>query len=195
MTVATDRRMTLKEYLDYDDNTDTHYELVDGVLVEMGAENPLNPKIAVFLLTTFFQLGIPANQLAIGHQIEVSSKKATSRLPDLIVHSEASEAAIMADGKLLRFGMPAPMLVVEVVSSSDRDKKSRDRDYIDKRIEYAARDIPEYWIVDPIEQVVLVLNLQNGDYVSRSFTGEVTIVSSTFPTLSITAKQVLSAKL
>jgi Uma2 family endonuclease len=195
MTVATDRRMTLKEYLDYDDNTDTHYELVDGVLVAMGAENPLNPKIAVFLLTTFFQLGIPATQLAIGHQIEVSSKKATSRLPDLIVHSEASDAAIMADGKLLRFDMPAPILVVEVVSSSDSDKKSRDRDYVDKRTEYAARGIPEYWIVDPIEEVVLVLNLQNGDYISQLFTGEATIVSLSFPALSITAKQVLRAKL
>lgn len=54
MTVATDRRMTLKEYLDYDDDTDMYHELVDGVLVEMGAENSLNPKIAVFLLTTHF---------------------------------------------------------------------------------------------------------------------------------------------
>jgi Uma2 family endonuclease len=65
----------------------------------------------------------------------------------------------------------------------------------DKRNEYAARGITEYWIVDPIEEIVFVLNLQNGDYVSRSFTGEATIVSSTFPTLSITAKQVLIAKL
>ena len=194
MTVATDRRMTLKEYLDYDDDTDMHYELVDGVLVEMGAENPLNPKIAVFLLTIFFQLGIPATQLAIGHQIEVSSKKATSRLPNLIVHSEDSDAAIMADGKLLRFEMPAPILVVEVVSSSDSNKQSRDRDYIDKRNEYAARDIPEYWIVDPIEGVVLVLILQNGDYISRSFVEDATIVSSAFPSLSITAKQVLRAR-
>ena len=194
MTVVTDRRMTLKEYLDYDDNTDLHYELVDGVLVEMGAENPLNPKIAVFLLTIFFQLGIPATQLAIGHQIEVSSKKETSRLPELIVHSEASDAAIMADGKLLRFEMPAPILVVEVVSSSDSDKKSRDRDYIDKRSEYAARGIPEYWIVDPIEGIVLILSLQDGDYIARSFTGEMTIVSSSFPGLIITAKQVLRAR-
>ena len=195
MTVATDRRMTLKEYLDYDDDTDMHYELVDGVLVEMGADNPLNPKIAVFLLTTFFQLGIPATQLAIGHQIEVSSKKATSRLPDLIVHSEASDAAIMADGKRLRFEMPAPILVVEVVSSSDSNKKSRDRDYIDKRNEYAARGIPEYWIVDPIEEIVLVLDLQDRAYSSRSFTGEMMIVSSSFPALNIIAKQVLSARL
>ena len=53
MTVATDLRMTLKEYLDYDDGTDTRYELVDGILVEMGAESPLNPAIAMFLVFAF----------------------------------------------------------------------------------------------------------------------------------------------
>jgi len=31
MTVATERRMTLKEYLTYDDGTDTQYELEDGI--------------------------------------------------------------------------------------------------------------------------------------------------------------------
>jgi Uma2 family endonuclease len=35
MTVATDRRMTLQEFLTYDDGTNTRYELADGVLVEM----------------------------------------------------------------------------------------------------------------------------------------------------------------
>lgn len=195
MTVATDRRMTLKEYLDYDDNTDVHYELVDGVLVEMGAENPLNPQIAMLLAFAFGSLGIPPHRLAIGHQIEVQSKYVTARQPDLIVHSENSEAAIVVDGKLLRLGMPLPILIVEVVSSSDTDKKSRDRDYIEKRNEYAARGIPEYWIVDPIEEIVLVLGLQSGEYSSRSFTGEMTIVSSSFPALNIIAKQVLSARL
>ena len=195
MVVATNRRMTLNEYLDYDDDTDMHYELVDGVLVEMGAENPLNPQIAMLLAFAFGSLGIPPHRLAIGHQIEVQSKYVTARQPDLIVHSKNSEAAIVVDGKLLRLGMPLPILVVEVVSSSDTDKKSRDRDYIEKRNEYAVRGIAEYWIVDPIEEIVLVLDLQNGEYSSRSFTGEMTIVSSSFPALNITAKQVLSARL
>ena len=42
--------MTLREYLDYDNGTDIRYELEDGVLVEMGAENPLNPSIAMMLV-------------------------------------------------------------------------------------------------------------------------------------------------
>ena len=86
MTVATDPRMTLKDYLTYDDGTETRYELEDGVLIEMGAKNPLNPQIASFLLSVFFQLGVPIYRLVIGHQIGVSSTRATARQPDLMVH-------------------------------------------------------------------------------------------------------------
>jgi Uma2 family endonuclease len=149
MTVAIERRITLEEYLNDDDlgrpidrPIEGQYELVDGVLVEMGAENPLNPKIASFLLITFFQLGIPVDRLVIGQQIGVSPVRATARQPDLIVHSADSDAAIMADGKLLRFGMPAPMLVVEVVSSRDTDQKSHDRDYHDRDYIDTLSDIP-----------------------------------------------------
>jgi len=35
MTRAKPRFRTIEEYLDYDDGTDTRYELVDGKLVEM----------------------------------------------------------------------------------------------------------------------------------------------------------------
>jgi Uma2 family endonuclease len=192
-TNATRIRMTLEEYLTYDDGTDARYELVDGVLVEMGAENPLNPAIAVFLLITFFQMGIPYSQLAIGHQLGVKSSKVTARQPDLIVHSAASQAAIFHDGKLLQADDPAPLLVVEVASSTNTDKQSYDRDYKEKRSEYAARSIPEYWIIDPDQAIVLVLTLAGKQYREVSFTGNQAIVSPTFPHLNLTAEQILNA--
>jgi Uma2 family endonuclease len=196
MTVATDRRLTLEEYLDYDDGTDARYELVDGVLVEMGAESPMNPTIAMVLAFAFVQLGIPPHRLAIGHQIAVSSTQATARQPDLIVHTEESLAAIMGGGKILRYGMPAPMLVVEVVSNSDTDKKSKDRDYIEKRAEYAERSIPEYWIVEhPVGGLVTVCTLDSPSYRVAEFQGEAAIASPTFPGLKLTAAQILTAGL
>jgi Uma2 family endonuclease len=194
MTVATSRRMSLEEYLTYDDGTDTRYELVDGVLVEMGAENPLNPQIAMLLVSYFLQeMGVPYSRLAIGHQIGVSSSKATARQPDLIVHSPESDAAIMADGKLLRSGDAAPLLVVEVVSNSARDKQSRDRDYEEKPLEYAERGIPEYWLIDPDRAWVRVGTLVNGAYQFQDFTGKQVIVSTAFPDLTLTAGQILTA--
>lgn len=193
MTIATRQRLTLEEYLTYDDGTDARYELVDGVLVEMGAENPINNTIAIFLISCFLQMGIPYYQLATGHQIAVSSTKATARQPDLVVHTEASATAILSGTRLLMPEMPVPMLVVEVVSSSDTDPKSKARDYQEKRSEYAMRQIPEYWIVDPIAAVVLVLTLEGESYRESGFTGMQRVVSQSFPSLDLVAEQVLKA--
>ncbi|QDT70882.1 Uma2 family endonuclease [Lacipirellula limnantheis] len=52
-------------------------------------------------------------------------------------------------------------LVVEIVSD---DAKSRERDYITKREDYAAAGIPEYLIVDPVERRITVLALDGSAY-------------------------------
>ncbi|MGD1906344.1 MAG: Uma2 family endonuclease [Leptolyngbyaceae cyanobacterium] len=199
MTIAKskplDQPMTLEAYLDYNDGTDTRYELVDGVLVEMPTESPLNNTIALFLISTFLSLGIPYYCLATHHQIQVQSVKTTAREPDLILHTEASAAAILEDGKLLRLDQPAPQLVVEVVSSSDTDKTSRDRDYIEKRQEYAQRGIPEYWIIDPIAAEVWILSLAGETYQAQRFVGPDPLLSKHFKGLDLTADRLLKAGL
>jgi Uma2 family endonuclease len=52
-------------------------------------------------------------------------------------------------------------LVVEVMSPSADD---RVRDLVTKREEYAAAGIPEYWIVDPEAETILVLSLAGDAY-------------------------------
>ena len=193
MTQAKPRFRTIEEYLDYDDGTDTRYELVNGELVEMAPENPLNPVIASMLFAAFLGLGIHPSRLVIGHQIATTSTKVTARQPDLVVHTEESLSAILSGGKLLMSEMPPPMLVVEVVSSSNTDKKSRDRDYVEKPKEYAARGIPEFWQIDPDKAVVIVLTLKDGAYQSREFRGGDRVASLTFPDLQLSAEQILKA--
>ncbi|MEX0271954.1 Uma2 family endonuclease [Leptolyngbyaceae cyanobacterium UHCC 1019] len=194
MNLATRQRMTLEEYLDYDDRTDIRYELVDGVLVEMGAESTLNTQIAMFLLLHFAGLGVPAYRLANKHKIAVTSRQATAREPDLIVHSEESAAAISGQSQaLLSVDMPAPTLVVEVVSPGEAGTDNYDRDYIEKRAEYAARSIPEYGIADPARAVVLVLTLNGQSYQEQKFIGDRQITSSAFSSLTLTAAQILTA--
>jgi len=194
MTIAPNRRMTFEEYLNYDDGTDTRYELVNGVLVEMGAESTINTQIAMFLVATFLQMGIPYYRLGIKQQIAVSSREVTARDPDLIVHSyESVEAIEGLKQALLYANMPAPALVIEVVSPGEPGEKNYDRDYIEKRREYAARGISEYWLIDPHHQVVLVLRLQGKFYQEQRFTGAMAIASPTFPNLSLTAEQILKA--
>lgn len=190
MTQAKPRFRTIEDYLNYDDGTDARYELVNGELVELPSEDPINSTIAMALAFAFGAFGIPPYRFAIGHQIEVDSVDVTARQPDLIVHTDESIQAVLSGERILRFGMPAPMLVVEVVSPGT---ENRDRDYIEKRQEYALRGIPEYWLIDPSREVVAVLSLENGAYRSREFRGIDAIASPTFLELKLTAEQVLSA--
>ncbi len=188
MSVAA-KPMTLEEYLNYDDGTDTRYELVNGELIAMPPESRLNIQIAVFLLTQLSNLGIPDNQLAIKTQIAVSGATVTVREPDLIVLSE--EAAIALEGakqSLITHDMPPPLVVVEVVSPQQED-----RDYRYKRTEYAGRRIPEYWIVDPIAQKVTVLEWVNGLYEEQVYQGDQQVRSPQLPTLNLTAATMLNA--
>ncbi|MCY6492071.1 Uma2 family endonuclease [Leptolyngbya sp. GGD] len=194
MTQAKPRFRTIEEYLDYDDGTDTRYELVNGELVEMPPEMPINNLIVSFLFATFLRIGIPHYRLVIGHQVVTSSTKVTARQPDLVVHTEESVSAILSGSRVLQAEMPPPLLVVEVVSNSEGDKRSRDRDYVEKRKEYALRGIAEYWIIDPNLNTVTVLALNGDEYQEIGcFQDNHCIVSPVFPALEITAKQILQA--
>jgi len=182
--------MTLDDYLAYDDGTDTRYELVNGELVEMPAESDLNRRIATLLLVYFVSLGIPYYCLGIGTQIAVSGARATARQPDLVLLSEEAAIALQEFTKgLITYDMPPPRLVVEVVSPG----QSTDRDYRFKRTEYAARQIFEYWIVDPIAATITVLHWVNGLYEEQVFTGTAGIFSPELGELALTVDQVLQA--
>lgn len=189
MTI-TSQKMTLEEYLNYNDGTDTQYELVNGELIVMPPESDLNQRIVMFLLSHFLQQGIPFYRLRIGAEIVVSGSRATTRLPDLMVLSEELATALEgASRSTIMIDMPPPQLVVEVVSPG---RENADRDYRYKRSEYAARGIAEYWIVDPIQQWVTVLEWVEGLYEERVFQGNQQIISPTLPDLDLTSERVIN---
>jgi Uma2 family endonuclease len=201
MTVATSRRMSLEEYLTYDDGTDARYELVDGVLVEMGAESRCNIKIAFFLIEVFLKL-VGRGRLGIKEKIQVDSEYVSARDPNLIIHSEGSALAIEGRKESCLFlNEPNPMIVVEVVSPGTESTNNDKRDYERKPVEYAERGIPEMWLIDPddLRSVedhrawVKVGTLADGEYNFQDFTGNQVIVSPTFPGLKLTAIAVLTA--
>ncbi|MFP5272999.1 Uma2 family endonuclease [Coleofasciculus sp.] len=190
MTI-TSQKMTLEEYLNYNDRTDTQYELVNGELIVMPPESDLNQRIVMFLLSHFLQQGIPSYRLRIGAEIVVSGSRATTRLPDLMVLSEELATALEgASRSTIIIDMPPPQLVVEVVSPG---RENSDRDYRYKRSEYAARGIAEYWIVDPLQQRVTVLEWVEGLYEERVFQGNQQIISPMLPDFDLTSERVINA--
>lgn len=193
-TVAPKTFATFEEYLNYDDGTDTRYELVDGVLAQMPPESRLNHRIASFLLIEFYKLGIPSDLLSIGVQIQVESAEVTARQPDLVVLSPSCALALESAPKdVVDLDLPPPALVVEVVSPDTSSRENYHRDYERKRGEYERRGIPEYWIVDPYREVMLVLTLKDGVYQERRFEKGMAIASPTFPGLKLTADRILNA--
>ncbi|MBD2327300.1 Uma2 family endonuclease [Alkalinema sp. FACHB-956] len=193
MTVAIPKRISLEEYLTYDDGTEVRYELVDGILVNMGTESTINTLIAVFLMNCFWQLGLPHYRIGIKQKIQVARTHASAREPDLIIHSEESLAALMGRSEAcLKLNEPNPLIVIEVVSPGTKSSENYQRDYHQKPVEYAARGISEMWIIDPDRAVVKVGNLTDGTYRFQDFRSDDTIVSPTFPELSFSVGQVLS---
>lgn len=187
---TTRKRFTLAEYLAYDDGTDRRYELVNGELIEMPSESDLNNQIAMYLIGVLMQV-VPVCLLRRGTEIVVSGSLATTRVPDLLVLTEELAAALSGTPRsVITPDMPPPALIVEVVSPG---KENEDRDYRYNRSEYAARGIAEYWIVDPERAQVVVLALVDGLYEEAIYQGDKCLISQTFPTLELTAKQVLCA--
>ena len=107
-----------------------------------------------------------------------------NRYPDLtIIRDEHIQQ--LAKRNTLRLSMAPPLLVIEVVSPGELQ---RDRDYIAKRSQYQERGIPEYWIVDPEAQTILILELTGNTYTEvGSFSGNDDVRSPQFRELNITA--------
>jgi Uma2 family endonuclease len=187
MVITTKKKITFEEFLNYDDGTDYLYELENEELVQMASESEINQFIAIFLLLYFGQLGVAASRLRRGTEIVVNSRTVSVRIPDIVVFSEELVAVMQgASRSLITLDMPPPMLVVEVVSPNQEK-----RDYRYKRTEYAARGIPEYWIVDAIAQKITILEWVEGCYEEKVFTGEDKLISSQLGSLNLTAKELL----
>lgn len=193
MTTDTKIRMTFETYLTYDDGTDTRYEWVDGELIAVPTESEFNEWLSFALQLYFVNSGLVRPRLLKRYTCELEvptlePKQPRNRFPDLVIlrpeHIELTQNRLT-----IRLDMPPPDLVVEVVSPG---KVNRVRDYEEKRHQYEAREIPEYWLLDPDQATVTVLVLKGDTYDETAFSGNDKIVSFMFSGFSLTAEQVLN---
>lgn len=195
MTTTTNR-LTLEEYLKYDDGTDTRYELVNGELIPMSLGTGQHGEIADFLNSEFRaaakQLGQDwvSKQMVIGIRSPRAGRWDTVRVPDVVVIPLEQWRNLQNREAVIELNEPSSLLVVEVVSES-----TKSTDYRAKRAEYSVLDIPEYWIVDPLNAKVSVLTLVEGWYDAAEFVGSDSIQSRTLPNLELTAEQVLGGNI
>ncbi len=185
-----------KKFEDYlalgsEDLPEGRHEYVDGSLIELMPEGEENDWIANYLFHLLLLANITQPRLIRPGRCEVEVfGKPRTRFPDLVILDEA-HPNLTKRRLTITHEMPAPRLVVEVVSSG---KKNRDRDLVDKRKQYAERGIAEYWLIDPEQQCITVLKLGAGEYRDFGvFQGDECINSFTFGLLQLTAEQILRA--
>jgi Uma2 family endonuclease len=192
MTLTT-KRLTFEEYLNYDDGTDIRYELVDGVLSPMSLGTGKHGNIIRFVTKCFDAENTSENLIALPGLVGVRSPRGTRwdtvRIPDITVMPLAQWEELENREAVINLNEPPPLLLVEVVSESTKEE-----DYRAKLAEYAVLDIPEYWIVDPLQSKVTLANLERGLYNSTELRNEELIPSRIFPGLKLTAAQVLAGK-
>ncbi len=82
-------------------------------------------------------------------------------------------------------------LVMEVVSEGE---ENRERDLVTKRQEYATAGIAEYWIIDPRDQRVTVLAMDEGAYrVHGEFAPGAAVTSVLLPGFEVDVESVFAA--
>lgn len=185
------RFFSFDDYLAYDDGTEHFYELFNGELIEVPPESGYNTSVAFFLS---IQLAALVGHLRVrlhGLELEVRGEP-KNRYPDLTV-IQPEHIQLLAKRNTLRLTMPPPVLVVEVVSPGELQWE---RDYIAKRSQYEDLGIPEYWIINPQDQTVLVLAQQGQGFAPvGTFAGAQRIESAQFADLTLTAAQLFAAGL
>lgn len=163
MVTTRDRLLTFEDYLNHqadDPGSDVRYEFVDGELIPM---NP--PRIEHFLIAQFLsdylRQVIGQNNLPwmVFAEIGVRTGFRRSRVVDLCVVKREQVQELAGRSAVFE---TSPLLAVEIVSldSIGRDYRYKRSEYS----EYAAAGIPEYWIVDPLENRLTILQLQEGLY-------------------------------
>lgn len=128
-------------------------ELIDGTLVAMSPSPAFNHNRVAFRIAHLFENyleGKSCTVIADGTDLYLSEKDRF--IPDVMVVCDRDK--IQWNGV-----HGAPDLVVEVLSPS-----TAKNDRWQKAHAYAALGVPEYWIVDPMNQTVEVYTLQNGQY-------------------------------
>ncbi|MCF3574662.1 Uma2 family endonuclease [Planktothrix agardhii] len=189
MLITKPRFQTFAEYLQYDDNSEKLCELFNGELVEMPPESGFNFEIANFLFLKFALL--LGYRRVRGHGLELEVRgEPKNRYPDLTIIRE-EHIQLLSKRNTILLSMSPPLLVIEVVSPGEIQ---RDRDYIAKKLQYQDCGIPEYWIVDPQTQTILVLELTGDTYREiGNFTNDDLVASPGLKELNLKVSEVFNS--
>lgn len=209
MTLATEQLLRRRP-ISFDDflaqhSGDNRYELIDGEIFDLEPTGPheqvagfITKKACVQIDLAELPWVILQRPLFRPHNLGPSGIDMTAFRPDVAVIDEAAlateplwyEQSILTQSVSIKF-------IAEVVSGNWQN------DYSRKLEDYEMLGIPEYWIADyaglggtrhigsPKRPTLSVCTLVDGRYQIQQFRDDEQVLSSTFPGLALTARQVL----
>jgi Uma2 family endonuclease len=166
-TVSTEKwtyQRLIKELL-----AETRYEIRNYHLIDMPSPTTQHQRIAGITYRLLFQF-IAQNQLGevFISPLDVVFEEGNVCEPDLILVLKENKEIINKKNIL-----GSPDLLIEVVS-----KGSVVRDYVEKKNDYETFGVKEYWLIDPLNETIIVYTLENQKYVIFSSVEEQGIAKS-----------------
>ena len=141
------------DYLWLTDHCTRLVEFADGRIEELPVRTDTHQAVLAFLFRLFDQHVDALGGVVRFAALRLRVREGRFREPDLLVLLDANDPR-----RQDRYWLGAD-LAVEVVSPDDPA-----RDYEEKRADYAAAGIAEYWIVDPGRGTITVLALRGDEY-------------------------------
>ena len=167
MLVPPQGRWKEADYLRLTDRCSRLVEFADGCIEELREPTDSHQSVLMLLFRLFDERVRAENGVVLVAPLRLRIREGRFREPDLMVLLDATDSR-----RQDRYWLGAD-IVVEVVSPDDPE-----RDYGQKRADYADLRIPEYWIVDPQVTKITVLRLDRDGYVDHGVFGPEDVASS-----------------
>jgi len=144
---------TEEQYLRLTDHSNRLIEFTDGSIEVLPMPTDKHQVILAFLYRLLFTHMERMGGVVLFAALRLRIREEKFREPDLMVLLDANDPR-----RQNAYWLGAD-LVVEIVSPDDPERDTRE-----KRLEYAEAGIPEYWIVNPIDETITVLHLEGEQY-------------------------------
>jgi Uma2 family endonuclease len=147
---------TEEQYLKLTDHTRHLVEFTDGLIEVLPMPTDKHQMILRFVFLALMAFVEPRGGRVLFAALRLRIRDDKFREPDILLVRDAEDPR-----RQNRFWLGAD-LVVEVVSEDDPE-----RDTVEKVGDYAEAGIPEYWIVNPQDETISVLALEDNQYVEH----------------------------
>jgi Uma2 family endonuclease len=144
---------TEKQYLKLTDQTNQLIEFTDGYLEGLSMPTRSHQLMLLLLYELFKAFVRPTESIVLVAPLRMQVRPGKYREPDVLLLRDANDPRNQNE-----FWLGAD-IVVEIVSADNPE-----RDTVEKVTDYAEAHIPEYWIVNPLDETITVLTLVDDAY-------------------------------